>query len=418
MLIEFYGQNFACFRDEFRLSMLASDIDPNSDRGILEVRINGDDQPLRLLRAAAIYGPNASGKSTVIRAAAALHFLIGTSARLNSDAPLEPHLPFGVGASDDVVRLGLKAVVDGDVYDYQVQFNKTKIVSERLAQLNAPGEAEDLLYRQGQSVSGKWLENAQFALISQDFRPNVLLLSLADRFVPSLAEDKSAAFRRLLRPSDALSWPWQSRAGKAAARRAQEDEHFRDWLLARLQSADLGIADLTLVQEGKTVPVAELDDSDGVVLRSEIELKHHGGQGQFSIPWHLESAGTRRLIELAPMLFDLGNVKQPLTRFMDELHESLHPTLFQAIIREFNCQTPMENVRGQLIFTTHETLLMDAEAKEAILRRDQVYLTEKARDGAAKLYSVAEFKERNNHNMRHRYLQGRYGALPAVATLS
>ncbi len=418
MLIEFYGQNFGCFRDEFRLSMLASDIDPDSDRGILEVRINGDDQPLRLLRAAAIYGPNASGKSTVIRAAAALRFLISNSAKLNSDASLAPHEPFGLGKSDEVVRLGLKAVVDGDVYDYQVQFNKASIVFERLAQLNVQEGVEDLLCRQGQSVSGKWLENAQFALISKDFRPNVLLLSLADQFVPSLAKDKAVAFRQLLRASNETSWPWQFQAGRTAARRAQKDESFRHWLLARLQSADLGIADLTLAQEDKTVTVAELDDSDEVVLRSGIELKHHGGQGHFSIPWHLESAGTRRLIELAPMFFDLRNLIQPLTRFMDELHESLHPTLFQAIIREFNCQTPMENVRGQLIFTTHETLLMDAEAKEAILRRDQVYLTEKASDGAAKLYSVAEFKERNNHNMRRRYLQGRYGALPAVATLS
>ena len=152
-------------------------------------------------------------------------------------------------------------------------------------------------------------------------------------------------------------------------------------------------------------------------MRSEIELKHHGGQGHFLIPWQRESAGTRRLIELAPMLFDLCNAKDPLARFVDELHESLHPTLFKEIIREFNCQTPMKNVCGQVVFTTHETMLMDAEAKEAILRRDQVYFTQKASDGAAKLYSVAEFKERNNHNMRRRYLQGRYGALPAVTPL-
>ena len=62
MLVEFYGQNFGCFRDEFRLSMLATDIDPNSDRGIVKVRVDGDAEPLRLLRAVAIYGPNASGK--------------------------------------------------------------------------------------------------------------------------------------------------------------------------------------------------------------------------------------------------------------------------------------------------------------------------------------------------------------------
>ena len=67
MLLEFYGRNFGCFRDEFRLSMLATDVDPGSDRGVVEVKVEGEDEPLRLLRAVAIYGPNGSGKSTVLR---------------------------------------------------------------------------------------------------------------------------------------------------------------------------------------------------------------------------------------------------------------------------------------------------------------------------------------------------------------
>ncbi|NJL31661.1 MAG: hypothetical protein HC898_08535 [Phycisphaerales bacterium] len=64
MLLELYGQNFGCFRDKFVLSMLATDIDPGSDRGIIEVEVEGEKEPLRLLRAVAIYGANASGKST------------------------------------------------------------------------------------------------------------------------------------------------------------------------------------------------------------------------------------------------------------------------------------------------------------------------------------------------------------------
>ncbi len=415
MLIEFYGQNFGCFRDEFRLSMLASDIDPNSNRGILEVAVKGDDQPLRLLRAAAIYGPNASGKSTVIRAASALHYLISESAVTNSDAPLEPHEPFGPGEKSDVVRLGLKAVVDGCVYDYEVHFDHAHFVFERLTRLNAEGKPEQLLSREGQKVSGQWMENEQFRLISKDFRPNALLLSLADRFAPSLAEDKVVAFRSLLRSSSLNDTPWRFETGGTAARRAKKDEQFRYWLMARLKSADLGIADIELTEENRSAVAADLPEE--LFMPSEMALMHHGKQGHFHVPWHRESAGTRRLIALAPMLFDLRNTKQPLARFIDELHESLHPTLFQEIIREFNYQTPIAGVCGQLIFTTHETLLMDAEAREAILRRDQIYFTEKASDGAARLYSLGDFKERQNHNIRRRYLQGRYGALPTVTPL-
>jgi AAA15 family ATPase/GTPase len=81
MLIELYGQNFGCFRDEFRLSMLATDIDLDSDRGIVEVKVEGDDEPLRLLRAVAIYGPNGSGKSTVLNAAKSLGLLISSTGK-------------------------------------------------------------------------------------------------------------------------------------------------------------------------------------------------------------------------------------------------------------------------------------------------------------------------------------------------
>ncbi|NJL31659.1 MAG: hypothetical protein HC898_08525 [Phycisphaerales bacterium] len=94
----------------------------------------------------------------------------------------------------------------------------------------------------------------------------------------------------------------------------------------------------------------------------------------------------------------------------------MHPTLLQGLIRHFNSEIPQKKMCGQLIFVTHETALLDAEAKNAALRRDQVYLTEKDASGAARLYSVAEFNERNNLNMRKRYLQGRYGALPALGS--
>ena len=109
MLIELYGANFGCFRDEFSLSMLATDIDPGSCKGVVSVDIDGDAKPLRLLRSVAIYGPNASGKSTVLRAANALRFLLENSAQLRSDQRLLPYEPFALDAAhrDAPVSLAL-----------------------------------------------------------------------------------------------------------------------------------------------------------------------------------------------------------------------------------------------------------------------------------------------------------------------
>jgi len=69
-----------------------------------------------------------------------------------------------------------------------------------------------------------------------------------------------------------------------------------------------------------------------------------------------------------------------------------------------------------LIFATHETSLLDGEARDATLRRDQVYFTQKGKDGASTLFALSEFDEpvRKVHNIRKRYLEGRYGAIPAI----
>ncbi|MDA8378526.1 MAG: AAA family ATPase [Planctomycetia bacterium] len=423
MLVEFYGQNFGCFRDEFRLSMLATDIDPNSDRGIVKVRVDGDAEPLRLLRAVAIYGPNASGKSTVLRAAAALRHLIGESATLESDAMLAPYEPFAVGADGKPVRLGITAVIDNTVYDYEVQFLRSHFTSERLELWHADGEATVLLDRIGQKVSGQWGDDPQFALISKDFRPNALLLSLADRLAPALAKNIAVGLRRLLEPYPSIPARFGFFNRDDAARLAYEDRNFADWLASRLKSADVGVTGLK-TEEFETPARFPADDdgerkADGANRINKrksyrISLTHGTPDRGFEVPYRRESLGTRKLVELAPLLYQLAHAKQPMAALVDEIHESLHPKLLEGLIRNFNCDTPMEQVRGQLVFATHETALLDGEAWTAVLRRDQIYLTEKDASGAARLYSIAEFKERNNLNIRRRYLQGRYGALPSL----
>ena len=153
MLIELYGENFGCFRDKFSLSMLATDIDPGSCRGVVHVDIEGDDEPLRLLRAVAIYGPNASGKSTVLRAANDLRYLLEESARFRSDQPLFAYDPFVLNTSHGTapVSLGVRGVVDGKVYDYFFRYDSNRIVEESLVRKSTDGETE-LFKRTGQDV--------------------------------------------------------------------------------------------------------------------------------------------------------------------------------------------------------------------------------------------------------------------------
>jgi uncharacterized protein len=426
MLIELFGKNFRCFRDEFRLSLLATDIDRQSDRGIVRVEVEGDDEPLALLRCVAIYGPNASGKSTVLDAAAALRHLILKSHQFESDKLLDPYEPFALGTErGEPVTLGAKAVLGGAVYEYGVMFDRSSVQREWLLRLG-PADDETLIDRTGQGVSGAWVQDDRFALITKDFRPNALLLSLADSLAPGLARHIAVDLRRFLGdgvPDKLFGW---GSGSEWAASRAQRDRRFHDWLLAQLRSADVGVVDLQVEEEEPRSLMqlveyiaalrANSDEFSGrqAQVLYRLALLHGGEEGPVPLPFERESHGTRRLVEMAPWLYFLAHGEYLRAYFVDELDASMHPVLLDGIVRNFNCGVDPDKVRGQLVFTAHETSLMDDEAKWSVLRRDQVYFTEKESSGAARLYSLAEFRERNNLNIRRRYLQGRYGALPAL----
>jgi len=424
MLIEFFGRNFGCFRDEFRLSMVPADIDPGSCRGIVEVKV-ANSGTIRLLRSAAIYGPNASGKSTILRAAHALRYLLAASGAFESDELIGPYEPFALEKQTrrKPIMLGLRAIVDQHVYEYQVEFDRKRFLFEKLSELEPDGTAT-LFERQAQTVTGPWTKHKQFHLLSESFRTNALLLSLADRLSPDLAHGLSVGFRQLLNSYDASASmaPFFGGVGETAAWRAHRDQQFAAWMRPWLRSADLGIVDFE-VQE---VAMPPLDDEgvDSARKHSQTNRDYmlvflHGGASKANtIPYARESMGTRRLVGIAPFIHDLLHGKKSQAYFIDEIGASLHPQLLEGIVHHFNCEADPRSVQGQLIFATHDTALIEGEAREATLRRDQVWFTEKDPSGASRLYSLAEFKERQNLNLRLRYLQGRYGALPAIGSFS
>jgi hypothetical protein len=425
MLIEFFGENFGCFRDGFRLSMLATDIDPTSHRGVTVATVTGDPEPLRLLRAAAIYGPNASGKSTVLRAARALGALIARAARFRSDEVIPFYTPFAGGNSPRrPVRLGLKALINGSVYDYDIAFTDREVTSERLQHFQA--ERAELLFERIQGdVTGAWTDDERFRLVADEFRPNALLLSLADTLTPSLAKDIAPNLSRLLRFLDGSATAGTfSTLGPQAARLASENVAFKDWLFQQLQAADIGVTEVAVkllrrVERTQGTLFEELADDDGSdpigePTRRRFLFTHAGPHGSFHVPYERESLGTKKIVELSPLFFHLLSTEGADAAFIDEIGASMHPTLLSALIGRFNCETRDPAVQGQIIFATHETALIDDEARSAVLRRDQVYFTQKDDSGVATLYSLADFQERQNVNLRKRYLEGRYGAIPSL----
>ncbi|HMN97716.1 MAG TPA: AAA family ATPase [Phycisphaerales bacterium] len=431
MLIEFFGENFGCFRDEFRLSMEATDIDPNDDRGVRTVPL-ADGTSIRLLRSAVIYGPNASGKSTIIRAAGVLRSLIWLSALLPQEHPLldELHEPYLLeGSARRPVRLG--AVVRGGagvVYRYEVEFDRTKIGAERLTEL-MPAKTT-LFERRDKSVTGRWSEDPMFTVIKSDFRDNALLLSLTASLAPHLASSIANEISRSLQAGpnavgrQRLFPPSIVGDSMRVARLVRENPSFGSWLERQIRRADLGV-DRIVVHERRAgrdseqpslfnEPGPDRPEVVGGRSRSlELRLEHRAAEGTYRMPYSRESLGTKQLIKHSPVIHGVMSEEPAIAAWVDELDASMHPNLFEMMVRSVN-QPESPSGGGQLIFTAHETIIIDGEARDAAMRRDQIWYTSKASDGAARLYSQAEFRERHNVNLRRRYLQGRYGAIPAI----
>jgi hypothetical protein len=183
---------------------------------------------------------------------------------------------------------------------------------------------------------------------------------------------------------------WKSRTANLCTK-----EDYRNAVARLVSAADLGIADL------------QVEEPPLLKTRAEMKLLHRVGTRTVPFEINQESDGTIAYLAL------LGPIMQALddgrTVCADELDSSLHPLLAIEIIRLFN--GPTHNPRGaQLIFNTHDTNLLSSR----VLRRDQIWFTEKKDDASTHLYPLSDFRPRRHENLENGYLQGRYGAIPFV----
>ncbi|MEV7908590.1 AAA family ATPase, partial [Streptomyces anulatus] len=184
-----------------------------------------------------------------------------------------------------------------------------------------------------------------------------------------------------------------------------------------MRAADTGIADFEVVEETDeelAVRVARRQGAGGDFTpqrQTRLLFRHTCGAGEFTLSLQDESEGTQQMFHLAvsvlPALEDGGVL------LADELDASLHTYLSAKPIQLF--QDPVTNPRGaQLIFASHDSALLGRVQGRDVLRRDQIWFTEKGEDGSTQLFPLTDFKPRKEDNRERRYLTGRYGAVPNV----
>ncbi|MTJ07740.1 ATP/GTP-binding protein [Anabaena sp. UHCC 0204] len=429
MLVEFSVENYRSIQEKQTLIMVASEDETMLDSNTFSIPNNDD---LRLVTSTAIYGPNASGKSNLLKAMQTLKNLVINSAsrmqigdklpveafRLNSESAKKPS-SFEVIFIRDDIR-----------YEYGVSLNRERVFEEWL--IAYPNEIQQNWFSreylpdnpkfqpdEGYKWSfGKGLKGEK-KRIQRFVRSNSLFIShAAQNNHPQLTE-VFIFFQDEINILLHIDTPYIVDDNN--------NKNFQNQIAKLLTEADTDIADLKIESTPKT-----LNSSLTYFLQQEMENRgmnismkditdvgkldiitvHKMNDSEQEVEFDIddESDGTQRLFEIAGLwlyVLEYGEVI-----FIDELDRSLHPVLSKALIKMFNNPEINKN-NAQLIFTTHDTTLLDDE----IFRPDQVWFTEKD-NSMTQLYSLLDFRPRENESLQKGYLLGRYGAIPFINGLT
>lgn len=409
MLIEFRVANHRSLRDEQALTMEATRMGDAADSRLRVVA--GHPEPL--LPVAVLYGANASGKSNVLSALSYMRDAVVNSHRLWSPDGHVPRTPFAWGSFSAQPSVFECMVVLGGVrHEYGFVVDDAGIVEEWLyAWPNGRRqiwlERERSTFKFGEHLKG---ENR---LVEQVTRTNALFLAAAvqhrhEQLLPLYRWFASTSVVRARRHERWMTkraelWLQQTIDGSGAGDRgdvdaATDNEAALAGMREFLRRADVGIVD---------VQIRNLPDALGG--ERQVMLRHSHTGGEAWLPLEEESTGTRAIFQIAPAV--LYSLKNGTALVIDELESSLHPLLAMHIVQMFN--DPQTNpLHAQLICATHDTNLLGTTAHEPVLRRDQVWFTEKDGEGATRLYPLTNYKPRKAENLERGYLQGRYGAVP------
>ena len=409
MLIRFEVSNFRSIRHPVELSMVAVDED----------RLEAHSHPnlgVSLVPVAAIYGPNASGKSNVLAAFEWFREAVRDSLRFWDDGiPLQP---FAFDNVKHPTEFSVETVVAGVRFEYVLELDAEAVHYEGL--FHYPEKKRRRIFEREGSELTLQRGLGHLSGIRELLTDRALALSIARRFdeplVSNFARDLLRAQmlgnqtlprwgRRVLAGSNTRRWFEDQPDRTQAVLPGFEDvvggaEADRAEALAMLRMADLGIDDVVIDKQ--------LDADASNRERTRVRLIHRTADGRMPLEFASESDGTRTWFALiGPVLTALRDGSLVV---FDELDASLHPMLSTQLIRLFH--DPATNPLGaQLIFSSHDTSLLNH------LNRDQVWLTEKLEDGATRLGALAEFageRVRKSQNLEKAYLHGRFGALPDV----
>lgn len=407
MLLQFNVTNFLSFKEEAILSAYA-----NSDKTYAEKLINAGKKIV--LPTIAIYGANAAGKSNLMKALTAAILFVRQSNfyQINTVNPIIPFL-LDENSRNEKTRFDFSFIYDGIQYDYGFSATNQTVYEEYLYEYKTKKPSmifERTNMSEYRFASANKKELSQYV---EKTSPNKLFLATATAWNCELTRNAFMWFAESIDTYDSRSLD-NSFISEFENDNSEEMKHF---MMNFIHHADINISDYRFeIKEADKETLPPFVDinivKNGSVKQWKLDVVHdvdvNGETRSFVLPFNVESTGTIKVFSYGPLIRKA--LRTGKTMIVDEIDSCLHPMLVRYLIDLFN--DPEINKNGaQLIFNTHDVSLLDQD----IFRRDQIYFVEKDnRTATSDLYSLAEFSPRKSEDIRKGYLQGRYGAIPAI----
>lgn len=419
MIINFSVRNFGSIRDMQTLSFEADKSNHLENAYVIEVG------GYRLLKLALIYGANASGKTTLLKALDFLRDVVLLPLSKKSDEfDFEPYL-FDAHSSSQPTVISIEFIQNDIRYSYEIEFVKSAILREEL-NFYKPKKAN--LFKR------KTLLESQFSELS--FGSKVRIDKSIEKALAANTLWNNTVFGGFLKTNidfpelkEVLDWFRQNLKPvvytntdltKFVTKRIKEGQVLKADVIKVLKKADFHISDLTISEEVQEFPDVLIEllkkdaENNGETESNfsshytalKLVMEHNVNNRSYKLPFESESSGTKRYYGFAGLLTILLRTHSIMP--IDELEKSLHPDLVHHFLLSFIMNTS----QSQLIATTHHREILN---NKDLFRNDVVWFANMTNECATELYSLADFGSdvvRDSTNVLNAYKAGNLGGTP------
>lgn len=405
-LLQFTVGNYRSFHQARTFSMVPNSIQDNPKGCVVA------EGHYKYLTTAAVYGANSSGKSNLIAALTTMKDMVLSSVKLNDHDPL-PYDPFLLSEESSRQPTHLEVVyLDADETRIRYGFDYTmhRIEQEWLFVSKKNKQEQPYFVRDEEGIGVDESLFPEGIGLEERTNDNRLFLSLVAQLGGTVSKNVLDYFKSGYNVISGLNN--QGYEGLTERQFLNEEEESTN-ALQFFKDLQLGFENIETVERDTDKGKKAID-----IFTMHNVYSEHGeivGKQRFRFDY-CESQGTQKLFELAGPLFEA--LHQGRLLVMDELDAKMHPLISQHIIRLFSNEKTNPH-HAQLLFTTHDTNLLSSH----LLRRDQIWFTEKDKAESTDLYSLMNIvlpdgtKPRGDGNLERNYIKGRYGAIPYLKTI-